>query len=53
MLFTWVAVCALSSGWLDHAFGTNALPVAAISLLLLTTLVILLLRKRAAVATPA
>ena len=52
LLFTWVAVCAFSSGWMDHTFGTNALPVVAISLLLLTSLAILLFRKRApAVAT--
>ena len=46
LLFTWVALCAFSSGWMDHNFGTNALPVVAITLLLLTALVILLLRRR-------
>ena len=46
VLFTWVAICAFSSGWMDHSFGTNALPVVAISLLLLTTLVILLLKRK-------
>ncbi len=50
MLFTWVALCAFSSGWVDHTFGTNALPIVAISLLLLTTLVILSLRRRVVAA---
>ncbi len=50
ILFTWVAVCALSSGWMDHNFGTDALPVVAIGFLLLTTLLILLFRKRVAAA---
>jgi predicted MFS family arabinose efflux permease len=51
MLFTWVALCALSSGWMDHNFGTNALPVVAISLLLLTAVIILLFRKKVSAAT--
>jgi MFS family permease len=51
VLFTWVAICAFSSGWMDHNFGTNALPVIAISLLLLTTVVILLLKRRVVAST--
>ena len=51
ILFTWVAICAFSSGWMDHIFGTNALPVVAISLLLLTTVVILLLKRKVVAST--
>ena len=51
ILFTWVAICAFSSGWMDHNYGTNALPVVAISLLLLTTVVILLLKRKVVAST--